>query len=401
MYLKLHIFGIIVTIIVPNSLIFPIKQMSNVRQWLHKQLKKRQENGNLRTLKLTENLIDFSSNDYLGLSFNEQLLSSIRDACASPGWSIGSTGSRLLTGNSQLHLDLESKLAAFFQAPAALLFNSGYAANLALISAVPQRGDTILYDQAIHACIKEGARLSHANYHSFRHNDVGDLNQKLKRSTGNKFVVVESLYSMEGDTPPIKDIISLCRQFGAELFIDEAHTTGWAGSGGEGWIVAQQLSHEFLARVYTFGKGLGTYGACIVGSRELIDYLVNFARPFIYTTALPPHSLISINCALEFLKGLTSPGMRLKERIKYYLGQAEKIEVEKSLNIDSPIQWIMAKGNKNALALSDYLKNRGFDVRPILSPTVPEGKERLRVCIHSYNTEEEILNLISTIVKKP
>ena len=375
--------------------------MSNVQKRLLEQLEKRQKNRNLRTLKLIENLVDFSSNDYLGLSSNEKLMASIQESYAATGLSIGSTGSRLLTGNSQLHLELESKLAEFFGAPAALLFNSGYTANLALISTIPQRGDTILYDHSIHACIKEGARLSQANYLSFRHNDPDDLSRKLKRSTGNKFVVVESLYSMEGDAPPIRKIIALCRRFGAELFIDEAHTTGWAGAGGKGWVVDQQLSDDFFARVYTFGKGLGTHGACIVGSQELIDYLINFARPFIYTTALPPHSVISINCALEFLKGHTSPGALLGKKISFYLQQAEKIKVEKSLNKDSPIQWIMTPGNKNAIAFSDYLKTSGFDVRPILSPTVPEGKERLRVCIHSFNTKEEILNLISSIVNRP
>ena len=375
--------------------------MSNVQKRLLEQLEKRQKNRNLRTLKLIENLVDFSSNDYLGLSSNEKLMASIQESYAATGLSIGSTGSRLLTGNSQLHLELESKLAEFFGAPAALLFNSGYTANLALISTIPQRGDTILYDHSIHACIKEGARLSQANYLSFKHNDPDDLSRKLKRSTGNKFVVVESLYSMEGDAPPIRQFVELCKQFGAELFIDEAHTTAWSGPEGKGWIVDQQLTQEFLARIYTFGKGLGTHGACIVGSQELIDYLINFARPFIYTTALPPHSVISINCALEFLKGHTSPGALLKENISFYLQQAEKIKVEKSLNKNSPIQWIMTPGNKNALAFSDYLKTSGFDVRPILSPTVPEGKERLRVCIHSFNTNEEILNLISSIVNRP
>ncbi len=378
-----------------------IMQMNNVRKRLHEQLRKRQENRSLRTLDLRKTLIDFSSNDYLGLSSNEQLLSSIKEVYAATECSLGATGSRLLTGNSQQHLELESNLAEFFQAPAALLFNSGYTANLALISTVPQRGDTILYDQAIHACIKEGARLSQANYHSFKHNDPGDLHQKLKRCSGNKFVVVESLYSMEGDAPPIREFIALCRQFEAELFIDEAHTTGWAGSEGKGWVIGQQLSQEFLARVYTFGKGLGTHGACIVGSKELIDYLINFARPFIYTTALPPHSVISINCALEYLKNLDSPGMMLKEKINYYLEEAEKIPVERSLNKDSPIQWIMVPGNINALVFSEYLQKKGFDVRPILSPTVPEGKERLRVCIHSFNTKEEILNLVSAISKMP
>lgn len=374
--------------------------MSNVRKRLRQQLEKRQERGNLRVLKLRGDLIDFSSNDYLGLSNNAELQSTIQETYAATDQAIGSTGSRLLTGNSQLHLQLETRLAEFFDAPAALLFNSGYTANLALISTIPQRGDTILYDHSIHACIKEGARLSQANYYSFRHNDPKDLSRKLKRATGNKFVVLESLYSMEGDYPPINEFIALCRQFEAELFIDEAHTTGWAGPNGRGWVVEQQLTREFLARVHTFGKGLGAYGACVVGNQELIDYLINFARPFIYTTALPPHSVISINCAVEFLKSLSAPAKILKERINYYLEQAENMEVEKSLNKESPVQWIMTPGNKNALVLSDYLQEYGFDVRPILSPTVPEGKERLRVCIHAFNTQEEILNLLSIITQQ-
>jgi len=374
--------------------------MNNIQKRLHDQLKKRHVNGNFRTLKISAGQVDFSSNDYLGLSSNKQIQASIEEAYAVSGQSIGSTGSRLLTGNSTLHLALESKLARFFDAPAALLFNSGYTANLALLSTVPQRGDTILYDQEIHTCIKDGARLSQANFYSFLHNDPEDLKRKLERTTGNKFVIIESLYSMEGDYSPVNELISLCQQYDAELIIDEAHTTGWAGPNGKGWIVQQQLHKKFLARVYTFGKGLGVHGACVVGSKDVIDYLVNFSRPFIYTTALPSHNLISIKCALEFIEKIPFPGNLLLQRVGHYLEKAKELGAGKSLNLDSPIQWILASGNKKAIALSEFLRSEGFEVRPILSPTVPAGKERLRVCIHAFNSREEISKLVKVVEMK-
>jgi 8-amino-7-oxononanoate synthase len=373
--------------------------MSNVNKRLLKEVEKRRENGNFRALALKNGLVDFSSNDYLGLSNNERLLSNIQEQYNNSGEGIGSTGSRLLSGNSSLHQALEFALARFFEGPEALLFNSGYTANLALISAIAQRGDTILYDQKIHACIKEGARLSKGKYYSFRHNDPKDLQRKLKNSTGNKFVVIESLYSMEGDFPPVLDIIELCRQHKAELLIDEAHTTGWLGSQGKGWVIEQKLARHFLARVYTFGKALGAYGACVVGSKELINYLINFSRPFIYTTALPPHTVVSINCALGFIEEQDMPGKILYERINHYLKVSKHLEIKGSYNEDSPIQWIKAIGNKQAISLSDHLAKNGYDVRPILSPTVPEGEERLRVCIHSFNSNQQITDLLTTIAR--
>lgn len=371
--------------------------MNNIQKRLHDQLEKRHVNGNLRTLKIPGGLVDFSSNDYLGLSSNRQIQTSIAEAYEISGRSIGSTGSRLLTGNSSLYLELESKLANFFEAPAALLFNSGYMANLALLSTVPQRGDTILYDQEIHTCVKDGARLSQANFYPFRHNDPEDLKGKLERAAGNKFVVIESLYSMEGDYSPVNEFICLCEKYDAALIIDEAHTTGWAGPNGKGWIVQQKLQEKFLARVYTFGKGLGAHGACVAGSKDLIDYLINFSRPFIYTTALPSHNLISIKCAVEFIEKIPLPGNLLLQRVGHYLEKAKELRVRKSLNLDSPIQWILVAGNKRAIALSEFLREEGFEVRAILSPTVAEGKERLRVCIHSFNSMEEISELVRTV----
>lgn len=372
--------------------------MNNIRHRLHEQLEKRQIQGNIRSLNLKSGLIDFSSNDYLGLARNRELSALIKDNLDQFEPDNGSTGSRLLTGNSSLHLELEEQLAEFFRAPAALLFNSGYTANLALISTIPQRGDTIVYDQAIHACVKDGARLSNAKCLSFKHNDPIDLKKKLRFSSGNKFVVIESIYSMEGDYPPLEKLIEVCREHQAELIIDEAHTTGWAGPDGRGWAVEQQLEHGFLARVHTFGKGMGVHGACVVGSEELVHYMINFARPFIYTTAMPAHQIISIKNAISFLERQSDQASILRKRITYYLKQAEGLIVEKSLNTGSPIQWIMtSSGNQHTIDKSSYLQSRGFDVRPILSPTVPRGKERLRICIHAFNTEKQIIDLVTAI----
>lgn len=371
--------------------------MNNVRDRLLQQLKKREEQGNLRSLKLRQGLVDFSSNDYLGLASDRDLTHTINQWTRNIEYANGATGSRLLTGNSHMQLELEEHLADFFQAPAALLFNSGYTANLALLSSIPQRGDTVLYDQAIHACVKDGARLSRAKCLSFKHNDLSDLQRKLSVSKGNKIVVIESLYSMEGDFALINQIVEICKQNRAVLIIDEAHTTGWLGDQGRGMVVKHQLHQHFLARVHTFGKGMGVHGACVVGSRELIDYLINFARPFIYTTALPPHSIIAIKCVLLLLEADKVNGEGLLSRINYYLTNSATLMIDNSHNPESPIQWVATRSNKRSIHLSKHLQNQGIDVRPILSPTVPEGHERLRICLHNFNTETEISTLIEAI----
>ena len=371
--------------------------MRNIHKRLLEKLEKRKTQGNLRSLSVRDKLVDFSSNDYLGLTRNEELREDINRLNLKNKSMSGSTGSRLLTGNSPQYIQLEATLAAYFQAPAALLFNSGYTANLALISSVPQRGDTILYDQHIHACVKEGARLSNSKYLTFRHNDPKDLERKLRGSEGHKYVVVESLYSMEGDYPPIREYIDVCKNYQAELIIDEAHTTGWAGPEGRGWSVKKEITHHFLGRIYTFGKAMGAYGACVVGSKDLIEYLVNFSRPFIYTTALPPHNLIAIDRTIQYLEQQPDPGSGLMQKINHYLKLARKLNIDGSNNPDSPIQWIRTGGNARTRRLSEQLAVSGFDVRPILSPTVPKGTERLRICLHAFNSEEQISNLLKSI----
>ncbi|UXP32335.1 8-amino-7-oxononanoate synthase [Reichenbachiella agarivorans] len=368
-----------------------------------KKLKEREDNGNLRRLSYsTLPLIDFVSNDYLSLSRSEDLFQQINSySYQNIIHKNGSAGSRLLAGNSQPIEELENKLAGIFKAEAALLFNSGYVANLALISSLPQRSDTIIYDSLSHVCIKEGAQLSPAKSFSFRHNDATDLERKLKNAQGQKFVVIESIYSMDGDQACFEEIISVAQKYEAQLLVDEAHGTGLFGSGGNGLVCALGIEQKFLARVYTFGKAMGVHGACIVGSQDLIDYLTNFARSFIYTTALPIHSIFSIDAAFDYLSQnihLQSDSQEIIQFFnQYYLDKIGQNDDCYKLQSQTPIQPIVIPGNQKVKNISMLLQQSGFDVRAILSPTVAAGTERLRVCIHTHNSKTEIKNLIDCL----
>ncbi|MBX9851047.1 MAG: 8-amino-7-oxononanoate synthase [Cytophagaceae bacterium] len=367
---------------------------------LLQKLEERKKEGNLRSLSVHNNLIDFFSNDYLGLARNKELAALIHQKHTDiPGNLNGATVSRLLSGNSEYFEETERKLAGVFKAEKCLIFNSGYNANLSILSSVPQKGDTIIYDELIHASLKEGARLSFASRFPFKHNDLYDLEQKIKKAQGDCYVVVESVYSMDGDCSPLKEIIQLCEKHGAFLILDEAHTTGIWGKGGNGLACETGLYNNIFARIYTFGKAMGIHGACIAGSSSLIEYLINFARPFIYTTALPPHSLSSIQAAFDFIKANNKISDSLFQRIALFKNQCKNILQDQSLLIESesPIQVFKASGNKNANDMADFLSQKGFDVRAILSPTVKEGEERLRICLHVYNTEEEIKKLVECI----
>src|SRR5690606_15362675 len=291
----------------------------SIRQKLAKKLANRKEQGLLRKLFLDHEGIDFLSNDYLGLARSTALKKRIQeDYQQLPHATNGARGSRLLSGNTAYAEALEAYLAEVFLGESALLFNSGYTANLAVISTIPQRGDTIIMDELAHACMKEGARLSFAEKRSFRHNDVDDLEKNLKKAQGAIFVVVESIYSMDGDFCPLREILDLCKTYEAHLIVDEAHSTGAMGVKGSGLACSLGVEKEIFARVYTFGKGMGVHGAVVIGSEPLIQYLINFARAFIYTTALPLHSLVSIREAFSYLG--ENPGLQssLRAKIDYF-----------------------------------------------------------------------------------
>lgn len=255
----------------------------SVEKDITKKLAERKSSGTYRTLKPESNLIDFCSNDYLGFSRSAIVKDKINEEINNNRLVLnGSTGSRLISGNLAYTENLEKEISTLFKSEAGLLFNSGYDANLGLLSSLPQRGDTIITDEFIHASVIDGARLSYANRYTFKHNDVVSLEAKLKQAKGNCYVVIESVYSMDGDSPPILELLKLTEQYNAHLIVDEAHAVGLYYTG----IITQlKLEDRVFARIVTFGKALGCHGAIILGSNLLREYLINFARSFIYTTA--------------------------------------------------------------------------------------------------------------------
>ncbi len=359
---------------------------------LSQKLKSREDNALLRKLSTSTDLIDFCSNDYLGLSINENLIADVQQhAVAHQGMKLGSGGSRLLAGNSTLAEELELFLAETHQSEAALLCNSGYAANLSLFSSIPQKGDTIIYDELSHACIKDGARLSFANRLSFKHNDLDDLKKKLQKATatGTVFIAVESVYSMDGDQAPLQDLVALAQEYQANIIVDEAHSTGLWGEKGAGLCVELGIQDHIFARIHTFGKGIGAHGACIACNEVVKNYLINFARPFIFTTSLPDHNLITIKQAYTYIARHGVLWEKLKEKIKLFKQEIKANTIESH----SPIQAILFAGNENARKVAASIRQQGFDVRPILSPTVKKGGERIRICLHTFNTDEQIKKL--------
>ncbi|GAB2538840.1 aminotransferase class I/II-fold pyridoxal phosphate-dependent enzyme [Rufibacter soli] len=368
---------------------------------LSRQLESRAQKGNLRQLyPPVSGLVDFSSNDYLGLAASEKLSAMIAQELESHP-AHGATGARLLSGNTAYALELEESLATFHATEAALLFNSGYAANCGFFSAVPQRGDTILYDEASHASIKDGIRLSFAQSFPFRHNDLDDLKAKLKRAQGDVYVAVESLYSMDGDFAPLAQLAALCQEQGLYLVVDEAHSNGLYGPNGEGLVQALGLEEQVFARIMTFGKAIGGHGAAVVGSKDLQQFLLNFSRPFIYTTALPLASLAAIKCAYKLLPGLSAERKQVQELAAYYQSLLPEFSVSEPFSEkqaqNSPIQaWHLA----DPLALrklSSQLQAEGFEARPVFSPTVPAGKERLRLVLHAFNTHAQVQHLCNLL----
>jgi 8-amino-7-oxononanoate synthase len=364
----------------------------NIKMKLEKQLlsqlENRKLNGGYRQLKQSNfKLTDFSSNDYLGLSKVEDIHNDTSEFVDN-----GAAGSRLLSGNKAYHEIVEGFLSEFFKADSALLFSSGYMANLGVLSSLPQKGDTILMDELSHICIKEGVRLSRANYFNFKHNDLEDLEKKLKKvDDGNVFIVVESVYSMDGDQAPLKEIVDLSTQYNANVIVDEAHSTGLYGDSGFGLCCDLGLQDQIFARIYTFGKAVGVHGAAVAGSHILKDYLINYSRQFIYTTALPYQSIQVVQSALQYREN--HPELWKDLKLKISLFKSLLRESINKLDSDHPVQGIILGSAAEALNFSKFLNSAGFDIRPILSPTVPTGKERVRICLHAFNSKEEITNL--------
>ena len=377
---------------------------------LQLKIQKRIDTNSLRRLSLQNYLVDFSSNDYLGFSNSKSIFEKTHHYLVEQNLQQnGATGSRLLAGNQKLCEEVEQELASFFDAKAALIFNSGYDANVGLFSSVPQKGDFIFYDEYIHASIRDGIRLSNAKSYRFKHNDLGDLETKVQRVQKERnidseiFVTTEAVFSMDGDSPDLIELSQFCKKHKVCLIVDEAHAVGVFGEEGEGLIKQLNLEKEVFARIVTFGKAMGCHGAAILGADELRNYLINFARSFIYTTALPPHALATIKMVFKELiinKKDLSQLIKLKNNIRYFNQQV--IKNYKQLNFiksDSAIHCCIISGNKKVKIIAKKLNKEGFDVKPILSPTVPKNQERLRICLHADNTVKEIDSLLQFMAK--
>src|SRR5258706_5683391 len=311
--------------------------------FLHKKLNERKEQNSFRQLRLPDpGMIDFCSNDYLGIVKNG-LLGTYH--YSERGHTYGSTGLRLLTGNFKLIEDTEKFIASFQSSEAALIFNSGYDANVGLLSSVPQRGDAILYDYLSHASIRDGIRLSFARSFSFQHNDLNDLENKLKRLTGNIFVVTESVFSMDGDICPLKELVVLCEKYNAHLIIDEAHATGVIGKKGEGLVQMLALESNCFARVHTFGKACGAHGAVVLGSNDLRDYLINFARSFVFSTSLPEQAIAHIKDSYELFPEMRKEREKLRKLISYFEQKTQDLKPVILLISSTPTQGILIPTN--------------------------------------------------------
>lgn len=333
---------------------------------IESRLEERKRRGELRALRYTEGLVDFASNDYFGFA-------SQRVTGAS-----GSGGSRLLTGHHPFFSSLEEKIARYHGMESCVIFNSGYAANLGLFSALGDVHTTFIYDLEVHASIVDGMRLSRAQCRPFRHNDLLSLERRLKSTKGTRYVIVNSVYSMKGDKAPLRNIADLCEAHFAELIVDAAHSTG-----------VYEIAEKVFATVHTFSKALGAQGGCVCGNKTLIQFLINFSRPLIYATALPMSALIAIENAYERLIHEGSEHQhRLQELIAHF---REKASFPTSETAIQPI------GSSRALEMSLILQQRGIDVRPILYPTARRGKEFLRVVLHSFNTKDQIDRLLEVI----
>jgi 8-amino-7-oxononanoate synthase len=333
--------------------------------------------------------LDFTSNDYLGLAGSPRLAGAVTAAIAR-GTPVGAGGSRLLRGNAPEHEALEARAAAFFRAERALFFGSGYAANYALLSTLPQRGDLLILDALVHASAHEGARAGRAQVTQAAHNDAGAFEEALRvwREGGGRgriWLAVESLYSMDGDRAPLADLVTVADRHDAMLLIDEAHATGIYGPDGRG-LGSSLEGRDNVIALHTCGKALGGAGALISGPRVLCDFLVNRCRPFIYSTAPSPLMAVAALEALEILREEPDRRRRLADLVSA-AGRAA-LASGAAAPTGSQILPVIVGDDRLALVLAAGLQRRGFDVRAIRPPTVPVGTARLRISI-TLNVDEQ------------
>lgn len=365
--------------------------MEILQQTLTERLRAIDEQGRLRCLPGPITAVDFCSNDYLGLARNGSFHRQMRQVLEQHDAAIsGPTGARLISGDCQLVIESEHYIAAQHGVKSALLLPSGYMANLALFSALPARQDTVILDEYMHRSAIDGVQLSGARRWKFKHNDLAHLEELLKRNPGRSWIGVESLYSMDGDVAPLKDLIWLSENYQAGLIVDEAHAVGVFERG----LVSQfGLQNRVFATLVTYGKAMGQSGAAILGSDHLIHWLVNRASPVIYSTAVSPYQSICIRTAYEFLARHPKLTIGLEENIQYF----RTLITVPNAHKQSPIQPIFLPPGSRVEDLMSALATHGLQTYFVRSPSVEKGKERIRICLHQYNSREQITLLAELI----
>jgi 8-amino-7-oxononanoate synthase len=371
---------------------------SSLARSLEKELREIEARGQLRTLEIPAG-INFCSNDYLGLAANPALRIAVMDA-VSRAERVGSTGSRLLAGNAREWEELEGEFADFAGTAAALYFTSGYAANVGLLSAVAGRDDIIFSDASNHASLIDGARISGAEKVVFPHCDLAALELALHdrvSQPGRKLVVTESVFSMDGDLAPLREMTTLAKRYGAEIVVDEAHATGVFGAEGRGRVAELGLADEIFAVVHMCGKALASAGAFVCGGATLKKYLMNRARTFLFNTALPPYFAEQIRAALALARNADTERVRLRgmsTRLREDL-RAGGWDTGKSA---SQIVPVLLGENDVAMRIAAELVREGFAIRAIRPPTVVEGTARLRLSLNCALRDGEVARFVRAMV---
>ncbi|MGE0626453.1 MAG: 8-amino-7-oxononanoate synthase [Hyphomicrobiaceae bacterium] len=342
--------------------------------------------------------VDFSSNDYLALAESEEMRLAI-EAALGRGVPVGAGGSRLLRGNHPEHEALEEEAAAFFHSETALFFASGYMANFALFSTLPQRGDLVVYDALVHASAHDGMRNGRAERIAVRHNDVDAFEDAIAgwRKAGNRgrpWIAVESLYSMDGDTAPLADLAEVAKRFDAMLLIDEAHATGVFGPDGRG-LGARLEGLPNVISLHTCGKALGAVGALVTAPRTLRDFIVNRGRPFVFATAPSPLMASAVRASLDLCRGRPERREHLAARVgRASRALSEHCGIRPS---GSQIMPVVIGADADAVTLAQALQGHGFDIRPVRPPTVPEGTARLRIAVTLNVTDDDVERLARAV----
>ncbi|PPD56242.1 MAG: 8-amino-7-oxononanoate synthase [Methylotenera sp.] len=374
---------------------------------LQKELMQRKADGLLRQRRLLDSpqaehiiandkhFLSFCSNDYLGLANRPELIAAMQKAAGDSG--VGSGASNLITGHHRYHDALEKQLAEFVDMPAALLFSTGYMANIGVIGALMGRHDAIFADKLNHACLNEGAYLSRAAFHRFAHNDVVALEKLLKQSTAkHKLIAADAVFSMDGDIAPLAEYLAFCEKYDAYLYIDDAHGFGVLGEHGKGSLSHLNLKSPRIIMMATLGKAAGVAGAFVAGEQVVIDYLIQKANSYVYSTPAPPALSATLSAAVKLIENGDDLRAHLRLLITTFKANLT-LKKWQILPSDTAVQPLVIGSNQAALQLSEHLQAQGILVPAIRPPTVPVNTARLRISLSAAHSVEDVIRLANAI----